>query len=407
METHAIRGPQILVLTAVLLGCSSEGPIPFERDENIWVYLAKHVLNISDFCLSGGTYVEQTFTSCLIGVCTPLETIRNHTMFQSIDKRISYSDIYHWGPVVTREDRAMFSLKVSAVTPVEDCVMFTGCTHSCFVLTADADLNCSSTTSVSYANGHVKLPAGWFLICGRTVYSYVPANSTGGPCSLGRLTVFLPQRPHPTEHHTEIVLSSDCNSEQHLFSPAEYTALSLVVMPAMTIALNIEISSMACSMVKALNATSQAIHALGEELGQVREAVLENRAAIDYLLLRYNHGCEEFKGLCCFNLTDNSHLIEGKVKQIHDLISNIKQKEESFGLNLSRLISWLPNLAGLRETFFIFLLFVIVGLMTCCCIHCTPTYRSAASCLPKARWTPEAPGFRQCHRDQFHLKLVS
>ena len=54
-------------------------------------------------------------------------------------------------------------------------------------------------------------------------------------------------------------------------------------------------------MAKALNATSQAISAISQELGQVREAVLENRAAIDHLLLRHNHGCEEFKGLCCFN----------------------------------------------------------------------------------------------------------
>ena len=47
--------------------------IPFKQDENIWVYLAKYVLNI--FCLTGGAYVEQTFTSCLIGACTPLKSL--------------------------------------------------------------------------------------------------------------------------------------------------------------------------------------------------------------------------------------------------------------------------------------------------------------------------------------------
>lgn len=36
-------------------------------------------------------------------------------------------------------------------------------------------------------------------------------------------------------------------------------------------------------MEKALNAISQAIHAMGE-LGQVRETILENRAAIENLL---------------------------------------------------------------------------------------------------------------------------
>ena len=62
----------------------------------------------------------------------------------------------------------------------------------------------------------------------------------------------------------------------------------------MTIALNIEVSRIACSMAKALNAISQAIHAMGEKLGQVREAILENRAAIENLYLTY-HRCKEFK----------------------------------------------------------------------------------------------------------------
>ena len=82
--------------------------------------------------------------------------------------------------------------------------------------------------------------------------------------------------------------------------------------------LNVEVRRLVCAMAKALNATSRAISAISQELGQVlvRDAVLENCAAIEYLLVGHNLGCEEFKGLCCFNLTDNSQLIEHKVKQI-------------------------------------------------------------------------------------------
>ena len=79
-------------------------------------------------------------------------------------------------------------------------------------------------------------------------------------------------------------------------------------------------------MGKALDATSQTISTISQELGQIREAVIENCVAIDYLLLRHNHGCEEFKGLCCFNLTDSSQLIEHKVKQVSDVVSDIKQR---------------------------------------------------------------------------------
>ena len=54
-------------------------------------------------------------------------------------------------------------------------------------------------------------------------------------------------------------------------------------MPATVTYLNVEISRLACTMAKALNATSHTISAVSQELGQVREAVLENHAAIDYL----------------------------------------------------------------------------------------------------------------------------
>ena len=107
--------------------------------------------------------------------------------------------------------------------------------------------------------------------------------------------------------------------------------------------LNVEISRLACAMAKALSTTSQAISAISQELGQIREAVLENHAAIDYLLLRHNCGCEEFKGLCCFNITDSSKLREHKVKQVNDVVSNIKQIEGFFGIDLSKLTSWLTR----------------------------------------------------------------
>ena len=73
----------VLFFTSCLTPCYGR-LIPFKQDENIWVYLAKNVVNISDFCLAGGIYVEQTFTSCLIGVCTPLESLRNYTVFEHI-----------------------------------------------------------------------------------------------------------------------------------------------------------------------------------------------------------------------------------------------------------------------------------------------------------------------------------
>ena len=140
-------------------------------------------------------------------------------------------------------------------------------------------------------------------------------------------------------------------------------------------------------MAKALNATSQAISAISQELGQVREAVLENRAAIDYLLLRHNHGCEEFKRLCCFNLTDSSQLIAHKVKQVNDIVANVKQRDGFFSINLSKLTSWLP---GLRETFIVFILVIFFNIIACCCIQCASLCRSAIRCIPNTP-PPDSP----------------
>ena len=116
-----------------------------------------------------------------------------------------------------------------------------------------------------------------------TVCSCVPANSSGGPRSLGRLTLCTPQKPHQTRARRDLSLTHHCVSDLCLFSPAEYVSLTICVMPATVTYLNVEISRLAYAMAKASNASSQAISAVSQELGQVREAVLENHAAIDYL----------------------------------------------------------------------------------------------------------------------------
>ena len=118
----------VLFFTSCLTPCYGR-LIPFKQDENIWVYLAKNV-NISDFCLAKGTYVEQTFTSWLIGVCTPLESLRHYTIFEHMEKKMTYSDIYNWGPVVTMKDREMFSLEVANVAPATECATFVNCTKT-------------------------------------------------------------------------------------------------------------------------------------------------------------------------------------------------------------------------------------------------------------------------------------
>ncbi|TRZ07166.1 hypothetical protein HGM15179_019938, partial [Zosterops borbonicus] len=64
-----------------------------------------------------------------------------------------------------------------------------------------------------------------------------------------------------------------------------------------------------CWTGKQLNIISNIISDLVTDVGSVRHAVLQNRAAIDFLLLAQGHECEEFEGLCCMNL-DNMHKLQ-------------------------------------------------------------------------------------------------
>lgn len=85
------------------------------------------------------------------------------------------------------KEEGMLRIKVRVMFPTETCVQF-----SCKLpkrrenLTRfSPSLKCNKIESVGCAWAHTMLPLGWFLLCGKRAYTYVPANVTGGPCSLG------------------------------------------------------------------------------------------------------------------------------------------------------------------------------------------------------------------------------
>jgi len=60
---------------------------------------------------------------------------------------------------------------------------------------------------------------------------------------------------------------------------------------------------------KQASVTTKVLQSLLEDQGSLRHAVLQNKAAIDFLLLAQGHGCEDFEGMCCMNLSDRSKSI--------------------------------------------------------------------------------------------------
>lgn len=86
-----------------------------------------------------------------------------------------------------------------------------------------------------------------------------------------------------------------------------------------------QLDHIACWLRKHSRAISFALSDMLTDINSARQAVLQNRAAIDHLLLTHGHGCEEFEGMCCMNLSDHSKSIHKNIKQIQSNISKLNK----------------------------------------------------------------------------------
>jgi len=95
----------------------------------------------------------------------------------------------------------------------------------------------------------------------------------------------------------------------------------------------------------------------------------EFRAAIDFLLLVHGHGCEDFEGMCCVNLSDHSQSIHN---QLADLRKNLNAIQVESGLTdwLKHLgiSGWLADLV--RQVITMFIMVVVVLLIFSCALQC-------------------------------------
>ncbi|KGL75604.1 hypothetical protein N309_11770, partial [Tinamus guttatus] len=50
-------------------------------------------------------------------------------------------------------------------------------------------------------------------------------------------------------------------------------------------------------------------------------------AAIHFLLLAQGHGCKDFNGLCCMNLSDHSKSIHKSIQELQQLTKRLKMTD--------------------------------------------------------------------------------
>nr|ATY46613.1 envelope protein Mab3 [Mabuya sp. NRPS-2014] len=356
-------------------------PLATRLSYNIWTHLAQ-ITNVSTFCLARHTDAQLLLSTCLIPVCTAPEFLRTHTIFKHITIKHKYHTYPSWGTPTYQlpADATSFYTPLVANHANNTCVRMTGCqerkpAEGCL----DPGMpqwNCTVTESVVSSTARVPLPAGWFFTCGAQTFNYIPDNLADVICCLSRLTVYLPQK-HTLKRNTRAhralrstALSPDCSSDIHLLSKAEYISLavSLIGLPGLAIGNAKTISKVACSLAKTINATSTAISALNREQQQLRHTVLDNRAALDYLLLLHNKGCEVVNQVCCFNLTDQSHVVSNQIQQLHILISQIT--ENSNWSWWGKLWSWLPNMTWFKGVLGGLAVIMLMCMIIPCLIPC-------------------------------------
>ncbi|KAL2293964.1 hypothetical protein Nmel_007668, partial [Mimus melanotis] len=163
-------------------------------------------------------------------------------------------------------------------------------------------------------------------------------------------------------------LEENCNSEIFHWSKSKQVVVS-IFLPWVAAAKALgELGHLECWVEKQTNLTSATLSDFLEDEETTRKATLQNRAAIDFLLLAYGHGCEEFEGLCCFNLSSRSSSIHSRIQQLHQLIGNIKKESEDWldsTLKSWGLTGWLASVIKtlLWIVFIIILLIIALSIL--------------------------------------------
>ncbi|CAM4641076.1 unnamed protein product [Lepidochelys kempii] len=338
-------------LAMCLTGTAVSGIVPI----NTWLALAQSAVNATLFCLPHTFSVGAIMETCFIGVCAAPTLVQHYSLLKTINKTFTYTDLYTLGSAQYKLDASMFSYYLANTTLAPSCMRFVNATHIGKNLT-NKELKCNNSVEISFAYGYMKLPAGWFLICGRHAYSYVPANSSGGPCSLDRVAPLIfsyPPQLSARHKRDAIPLDSTCRSEVTLFSESEAAVLafSLVGIPGLVVHNYHAVEHLACTVAKAINLTSTVLAQLSHELGKVCQGMLQNRLAVNYLLLCHGHLCQEFAGMCCFNITDAAPSVEADLQHLKQLVKGIHQQtgEDWLGSLFSGwgLSPWLSGLFSL------------------------------------------------------------
>ncbi|XP_064558142.1 uncharacterized protein LOC135442355 isoform X2 [Zonotrichia leucophrys gambelii] len=394
------------VRAAILLTLSSLTAawiVPQPR-QNIWVTLAE-ALQQENICLSTAA-AKDPMSTCLVGIPlqagefpaksdTPMPDSSpksHHAQPQNTHQKQAVmirNPIEEWLPKLPRAAQEPQELELLGSSPAPYCI------HFFFIpLSNTKPFNniiqyqeeftgrrwCKVLSHVTADNpyySHPKsLPKGLFLICGDRAWSGIPSQLLGGPCTIGRLSLLAPNQTmigkwtRKNNSVSKIQMRSidnldpNCDAEVFHWAKSKKVAVSLFL-PWVAAAKALgELGHLECWVVRQANLTSTAISSFLEDEEITRQAKLQNRAAIDFLLLLHGHECQEFEGLCCLNLASKAPNIHAALREVKSLIGRVKQESEDWFSGLFKdwgLSGWWTSVIRTILLFLVVLFLVVLA----------------------------------------------
>ncbi|TRZ11450.1 hypothetical protein HGM15179_015655 [Zosterops borbonicus] len=311
---------------------------------NVWRTLAK-AMGQDHICLFQGS-AKDPISSCLVGI--PFKEDEFPPALLNFKNEYNKQSPGHHTRAL-EEFRLQRKIKLPVVNPLGQEKSFTKMLQIKNIYLASTWCDKIAHVKMASTPGSVplSLPKGTFLICGDRAFTGIPSRLTRGPCMIGKLGLLSPNKTQimdwivknssmhaPVQKRDLADLDPDCQLDIIHWSRAKATAIT-VFLPWISVAKAMgELGRLECWVAKQANLTSNALSDLLRDEEITRQATLQNRVAIDYLLLLHHHTCEEFEGLCCFNLSSKAEDVRQSIRKIKDMVHEIKKKTKDWFDNI-------------------------------------------------------------------------
>ncbi|XP_059322528.1 uncharacterized protein LOC132069998 [Ammospiza nelsoni] len=383
-------------MSLVMLVCLILPPIAFSNGvdlpivqpkQNVWKALAQ-AANLDSIYLIHSR-PGRPFSTCMVGLPVDKWLVPKHTpvkvsqvIMDPVSEWCSWTKLL---PVASSEPQ---ELEIFGSTTMELCMRFEisdvtkaknktidVIPNHAFHKNALAWCKYAKTTTKASLQVPAQLPQGIFFICGDRIWHGIPANVKGGPCSIGRISLLstdlksLKEQKCKGKRSLE-QYSPNCDDEVNTWDKARRIAVA-IFSPQTTLGVALtQLDHMGCWLSKHAQSVPLALSDTLKDIDSVRWSTLQNRAAINYLLLAHGHGCEEFEGMCCMNLTNHSESIHENIKKIEESINKLGEITGSWIEDVVGFFDLSPLWKELLKIGFYILVGLLVLMLIVPCIFC-------------------------------------